>query len=112
MTKVWGVINLQIHCKEKGNSGGETNMPCACWGEALFQAVSSQVNSFVWSTAIEECLSMRVKFTLTHKHEDNCSTFSVKDFVLLALTTYPSRSDRMSTIQQIFNQQREIHFWL
>lgn len=51
---------------------------------------------------------MRVKFTLTHKHEDNCSTFSLKDFVLFTLTWYSDRSDSMSTIQHTFNPQREM----
>lgn len=39
---------------------------------------SSWVNPCVRSTAVEECRSMRVKFTLTHKHEDNRSTFSLR----------------------------------
>lgn len=108
MTKAWEVINLQTYCTQIHCmvSGGETNTPCTCWEGLYSRLLSSWVNPFMLSTAVEECCSKRVKFTLTHKHEDNRSTFSLKDFVLFTLTWYSGRSEWMSTIQQIFNPQR------
>lgn len=68
MSEAWGVTNLQIYCTWKRKGAQGVKAPALCLpGEAL----GSSVHPFSLSTAIEDRLSTRVKFTLIHKDEED-----------------------------------------